>query len=94
MSECFYRDRDGNPLEALEWMRLFEDAAYRQVDRTDVGELGYVSTVWLGFDPPHLFETMHFPTNWCRRYATLDEARRGHLETVAAVRRGELAEVP
>ena len=57
-----------------------------------------VSTVWLmgidhnfGDGPPILFETMIFGGEWgseCRRYATEEQAMRGHLEAVDNLRSG------
>jgi hypothetical protein len=67
-----YYDRAGNPLELMEWARMFEDGGedYRRVayDLIVYGE-GHaeISTVWLGLDhnfsmygPPLIFETMVF----------------------------------
>jgi hypothetical protein len=54
-----------------------------------------VSTVWMGINhrygpgPPLIFETMVFggPLNQdCRRYTTIEQARAGHAEVLAAVR--------
>ncbi len=70
----------------------------QRVGRTVVGEY-VVSTVWLmgidhqhGDGPPLLFETMVFGGDYDNelwRYATEEEAMRGHLDVVDALRRGE-----
>lgn len=87
-----YRDRDGNRVNAPEFIRLFSDPAYRVVRKTELDDGDViVSTVWIGVkmseDSP-LFETMIFgllagnkdePT-W--RYRTLTEARKGHTAAV------------
>lgn len=58
-----YYDKEGRPIELMEWVRLCEDPEYRRVglDRFDLYE---VSTVWLGLDygmleaePPLIFES-------------------------------------
>jgi len=89
-------DRDGKPLEMMEWARLFEDPEYQQVELTIVGE-ARVSTVWLGLDhaigigifgfpqPPLIFETMIFGgpcDTQCWRYHTETAAREGHSVAV------------
>jgi hypothetical protein len=97
-------DDDGNPVavdDLLTWARWMEANRDRKiVARTDLPDGKWVSTVFLGIDhafgdeAPLLFETMVFPSHdeWleieCRRYTTLDEARRGHEETVASWRAG------
>lgn len=67
------------------------------VDKTTVGT-AEVSTVFLGLDhsfgdgPPILFETMVFygdSGDYTERYATWDEAVKGHVEIVAKLERGE-----
>lgn len=90
-----YFDKAGRPISVYEWSRLFDDPVYRVVAKTKVGE-PEVSTVWLGIDHGHgraphpiLFETLVFPE--CKlmwRYATEDEARVGHEQAVAGLRRG------
>ena len=66
----------------------------RTIARTEVGEVT-VSTVFLGLDhnffggTPLLFETLVFGGEHAddmERYATLDEARRGHDRMVALIR--------
>ena len=58
-----YYDKNGRPLETLEFARLFEDKDYRRVALDDIGLIS-VSTVWLGLDhnhapvgPPLIFES-------------------------------------
>ena len=82
---------DGSDEALLEWARAFENPN-RIVDQTHVGE-AFVSTVFLGLDhnftgkgEPLLFETMIFLDGWedeyCERYATWDEAERGHQDAI------------
>ncbi len=79
------------PAQTLEaWARMFEDIEGRRVGWTVLTVEIAVSTVFLGFDhsfgggPPVLFETMIFGLSadgeWGHqhRYATWDEAERGH----------------
>lgn len=70
-----YYDRDGKPLTALQWAKLFEkrDPAYYVVRQTTVADTFWISTVWLGLDhsyvphePPLIFETI---VSWCNRTA-------------------------
>lgn len=77
----FY-DRDGIPVSREQWALLLDDAAYRQVQYTNVAdaatmELSYnVSTIWLGLDQsygwgvslPIIFETMVFGAGEFDRY--------------------------
>ncbi len=94
MSEWY--DRNGKPItDLLEWARLLNDAEYKRVAYDDLGDGRYISTVWLGLDhgygrgPPLIFETMTFGPGGgdCQRYATLEEARRGHEEMLDEFRR-------
>lgn len=80
----------------LEWAMWFEHADERRVALTQVHR-ATVSTIFLGVDhswgggPPLLFETMVCWPGGNRdeqeRYTTLDEARAGHEQMVAWVRR-------
>ena len=62
-----YYNRDGTPMEMMEWAKVFENPAQKRVAEDTVN--GYwVSTVWLGLNhqwdpngPPLIFETMVFP---------------------------------
>lgn len=90
-----YWDRQGHPiLDVLTWgkLRTPENAIVAQ---TTLWSGIWVSTVWLGMDHgfgqhkrPIIFETMVFPTGlnmrelYCRRYATEDQAWRGHRRAV------------
>lgn len=47
-SEPYY-DRNGNPIELLEWGRLFEDEKYTIVKEDRIGKY-YIKTVWRGHD--------------------------------------------
>jgi hypothetical protein len=61
-----YHDRCGNPISIGRWIDLSEDFSYVVVQRTPVGGVWEVSTVWLGInyqwfgEPPLIFETMIF----------------------------------
>jgi hypothetical protein len=94
-------DRDGNVMP----MDYYKDrnnrfCTDRRIGRTIVGDV-LVSTVWLsgidhgwGDDPILLFETMTFggrQDQCLQRYATEEEAMRGHLDVVDRLRAGELA---
>ena len=97
-----YFDKDGTPMETLEWAKKFEDFMYRIVSQDMVGKY-LISTVWLGLTysslslPVGTFETMIFDREsmrpahdlYCERYNTLDEAKIGHLHSVAMVREAE-----
>jgi hypothetical protein len=100
MSEWY--DKEGRPIGMLEWGRLLEDAEYKRVDRTALGDGREVSTVWLGLDhaalgrgqgTPVIFETMVFSRDNesldCRRYSTLEEAKAGHAQVVAECQAGQ-----
>ena len=75
------------------WARWFEEAD-RHVARTELPDGLVVSTVFLGIDhsfgrtgPPLLFETMAFHDGDGReteRYATWEQAEKGHAAMVAA----------
>jgi hypothetical protein len=83
--DCF--DWQGKRITLDEWCELNKKP--RHVAQTELGELGYVSTVWLGMNhnfsgsgyPPIIFETMVFggPLDQAQeRYCTLEEAAEGH----------------
>lgn len=89
-----YYDRQGKPMDLMEWARRFEDMTYKRVARTEIPGVGTVSTVWLGSDhqflpngPPLIFESMLFPEH-CEqdrdqdRYTTEEEAVAGHQAMV------------
>ena len=79
-----------------EWTQMWETDS-RYVGNTEVGD-ARVSTVFLGIDhrfsgdgPPLVFETMVFGLDdydeqYTERYATWDEAERGHARIVEMVR--------
>lgn len=63
-----YYDKDGSPLETLEWARKLENYEYKRVANEVVIGRYRVSTVWLGLEHgtdgkgrPLIFETMVFP---------------------------------
>jgi len=90
-----YYDKDGSPLELMEWAKKFEAPDYKRIAKTTLPDGKWVSTVWLGLnhswgiDPPLIFETMVFSSEEnlrdlaTLRYATLKEAEDGHNEVVA-----------
>jgi len=87
-----YYDREGRPLNTLQWSALFENLDYRRVAQTVTQSGARVSTIWLGLDhsfgtgPPVIFETMvfHDGEDFAQdRYATEAEARAGHDRYVA-----------
>lgn len=79
--------------DLMEWARWFEKAD-RKVARTELSDVS-VSTVFLSlnhsYEPggqPILFETMIFGgehDGYCERYATWDEAIKGHEFAVAMI---------
>ena len=83
-------DKDGSPLELLEWAQKLEIEGYNRVEETTLPDGKWVSTVWLGLDhqfgdgPPLIFETMVFQSRDSldeqdmERYSTIEEAREGH----------------
>lgn len=74
--------------DLIKWAQWFEKAD-RFVNKTDLPNNIQVSTVFLGLDhggnTPLLFETMIFGgkhDQYQERYATWDEAEKGHKEAV------------
>jgi hypothetical protein len=92
-SRCF--DRQGQPMELMEWARAMENQEYKRVAETTLPDGKWVSTVWLGLDhnfgggPPLIFETMVFESPSGDgsldqdRYSTEAGARAGHEAMVA-----------
>ena len=84
-----YQDKEGKPLELLEWAKLLEDKKYQVIKQGVVGT-HWVSTVWLGLEhgfregEPLIFETMVFADKGKgdsvdeERYCTVKEAVQGH----------------
>lgn len=79
------------PVDLMTWAKWFGKAD-RHVARTVINDKVRVSTIFLGINlrfgdgPPLVFETMAFRDGEetdCDRYATWDEAQRGHDEMVA-----------
>lgn len=80
-------------ITAGKWMQ--DEGEKRRVDYTNIGDEVEVSTVFLGIDhrwddkgPPLLFETLVFGGRLdgeMNRYATWDEAERGHVDMVRQV---------
>lgn len=84
-----YYDKDGKPMELMEWAKKFKDLKYRIIAQDKVN--GYrISTVWMGLDhqfgngPPLIFETMAFQEDekYQDRYTTLEEALQGHQKAI------------
>lgn len=78
----------------LEWELFMADKSNWQLAWTDLGGVGYVSTIFLGQDTqqvpfaPLVFETMarigiDFSEDVLRHYSTWDGAMAGHAELVA-----------
>lgn len=87
---------DGRPIRMKQWVALMKNDKARRVGRTKIDDQAFVSTVLLGLEHgkdkrgrPIIFESMVFGDdegNECLRYATLEEAKRGHAKMVAMVR--------
>jgi hypothetical protein len=86
-------DRHGCALaepDLMKWAQWFENSGgTRIIERTSIGEIMQVSTVFLGIDhqwlkgPPLLFETMIFGLKsgeYQERHSTLAEAIQGHFD--------------
>ena len=96
----FY-DIDGNTITTEEWSALRWETTgvvsdYARIGWDEVNGIR-ISTVWLGMDhsfggsAPELFETMVFGGEWDQeltRYATKEEASKGHQRIVQRVRDG------
>jgi hypothetical protein len=81
-----WHDWDGQPITVEQWSAL-RKAGGIHVGLTRLGQLGDVSTVWLGLDhgwaggPPVIFETLVFGgplEGEMVRYTNKDAARFGH----------------
>lgn len=92
-----YYDRDSKAVDQQVWIGLLGQRDAGRVLRTEVAGVAFVSTVWLGLDhqygdgPPLIFETQVFGGEWDAeqwRYTTEEEAARGHLAIVDALREG------
>lgn len=100
MSRWYKEEPDGSVKEVplMEGARAFENTDSRRVGYDELGNLSYVSTVFLGLDhsflsdgPPVLYETMIFNgpySDWQDRYHTRAEALEGHNKVVARLRQG------
>lgn len=97
MDDTYILDNEGNPVavDFNKWVMWYEKAqGKRHVGRDKIGDVE-VSTVFLsinhnwGDGPPLLYETMIFGgeldgEQW--RYATKEEAEKGHAAAVALVK--------
>jgi hypothetical protein len=90
-----YYDKQGKVISLGMMAVLLEKPNYSRIREDTLPNKKWVSTVWLGLnyqwtegDPPLIFETMVFSKHgdWdeldCERYATLEEALRGHKRMV------------
>lgn len=98
-----FRDADGKRITRERFIELMEDNEYRTIGRDFVFDPptsppdhvpDFISTVWLGYPSAKgCFETLiscghfHEPV---RQYRTKEEAKQGHAEFVALVRRKEV----
>src|SRR5215216_2276915 len=105
-----YYDRAGRPITMWEWGQLSEDMAYKIIEQTTVGPIWLSTVWigldhnYLDTGPPLIFETMGFLAQGSRpdfgadigqaRYATEDEARRGHWGLVELARSRIVGQLP
>lgn len=96
-----YYDKEGKRISLEEYANLMENFEYRQIDRTHIGKYR-ISTIWMGLnynfysndeEDKFIFETMIFCEdeenefhNWEKRYGTLEEAKKGHIEAVNLIK--------
>lgn len=65
MTGLMYFDKDGKPLELMEWAELRLDRDYARIELTELKRGYVVSTIWFGINmnitdfggPPFIFET-------------------------------------
>ena len=84
-----YFDKEGQPITLESWVKLAQDLSYKRIAHDELPNGKTVSTVWLGINHSFrdtglaIFETMIFPEcEYCKRYATLEEAKAGHLKAL------------
>lgn len=91
-----HRDKDGQPLELLEWAKLYNDFQYRLVADTQLDDV-LVRTMWEGLDAGglgagNMFHTgvrrgNHWEDVWAGEYpCTLIEAQAAHELVTAKIR--------
>lgn len=97
MDRPLYFDRQGQPIELMDWARKMEDDKYRRLAFDWVGRYS-VSTIWEGLDrgmgwytgrPPLIFSTAVLTDDeWVdvEHYATEALAIHGHDQIVARYR--------
>lgn len=92
-------DKLGNAISRATFWELWKDREYVRVAVDDLGLLGRVSTVWLGFNYAFtpgqviIFETLIFGGEYdgeMWRYTTEEEAIAGHTRVVELLRDGTL----
>ena len=90
-----YKDKEGNGISVEKWGELFENFSYRVVKQEKIADK-FISTMWIGvpqlvIDSKGIRFSGYFGTGIFnvdgkleeeRRYETLQEAEKGHLETV------------
>jgi ABC-type phosphate transport system permease subunit len=102
-----YYNRRGEPINMWEWFKLNQDGEYRRIKQDLVGTYN-VSTVWLGLDHSftggilEIFETIIFSLEriplglatvvFMERYATEEEAIKGHEAAIAGLLSSEIVE--
>lgn len=98
MRRPLHYDRQGQPIELLDWAAKFENPAYMLVVETTLASGTRITTIWIGLDhrfsgdgPPLIFETTvrgGVCSGEGERYATEAEAEVGHKRWVEhAIRR-------
>jgi len=45
-----YYDKDGSPLEMMDWAIKFDQPEYKRIAETSLPDGKWISTVWLGLD--------------------------------------------
>jgi len=94
----FYFDRQGKPIELMDWACKVEDKKYKVILQEEIGDY-FISTIWIGLcfisserNKPLIFETMIFSdddddlNNYQERYETEQQAIDGHNLAVMLVR--------
>ncbi len=85
-------DKQGDPIEWDQHVRLSSDPNYRVIGSDTLLDRKLVSTIWLGIGlpgpitNPFMFETMVFTPDFeqidSHRYLTLEEAKLGHQKMI------------
>jgi hypothetical protein len=86
-----YYNKEGEKITVEEFGKLLREEDYKFIKQEELKDGKFLSTVWLGhgFEKKGkslIFETMLFSKkgDWsdidCKRYSTLEEAKKGHEE--------------